>query len=210
MTRLELGPSDSPHAETSAGFSRRQACLLGTLSLAFACVPFDATQLTLAVPTLVRELGASSGASMAAVRWVVEANLVVYASLMLLGGALSERFGPRRMLTFGLATFAAGSLAAALAPSVAALVAARAAIGVGAALSTPASLASLQHGFPPALRARAVAVWTAGFAAAGALGPVLGGLLLERAGWRALFLGNLPGVALALFGVLALVPASFP
>lgn len=210
MTSLEISPTADAPEGASAAFTLRQACLLGALSLAFACVPFDATQLALAVPTLVRELAASSGASAAAVRWIVEANLVVYASLMLLGGALSERFGPRRMLTIGLTTFAAGSLAAALAPSVVALVAARAAVGVGAACLTPASLSSLKHGFSAAQRARAVAIWTAGFAAAGALGPLLGGALLERWGWRVLFLGNLPGVLLALLGVVVLVPATLP
>src|SRR5688572_33442989 len=99
MTSLEIGQTDEAPGSAPAAFTLRQAGLLATLSLAFACVPFDGTQLALAVPTLVRELAASSGASAAAVRWIVEANLIVYAGLMLLGGALSERFGPRRMVT---------------------------------------------------------------------------------------------------------------
>jgi MFS transporter, DHA2 family, multidrug resistance protein len=210
MASLDFSPMGVlPEGEGPAS-ALRKACLLGTLSLSFACVPLDNTQLALAVPTLVRELGRSSGTSVAAVKWVVEANLIVYAALMLLGGALSERFGPRRMLLLGLATFGAGSLGAALAPSALALAAGRAAVGVGAAFMTPASLATIKHGFSAQERARAVAIWTAGFAAAGALGPVLGGVLLERWGWRALFLGNLPFVTLALLGVLVLVPGTLP
>jgi DHA2 family multidrug resistance protein-like MFS transporter len=210
MAGLDSSPLGALPESERPGFAARKACLLGTLSLAFACVPLDNTQLALAVPTLVRELGASSGTSAAAVKWVVEANLIVYAALMLLGGALSERFGPRRMLVLGLGIFAMGSLGAALAPSVWALTAGRAAVGVGAAFMTPASLATIKHGFSEEERARAVAIWTASFAAAGALGPVLGAVLLERWGWRALFLGNLPFVSVALLGVLVLVPETLP
>jgi DHA2 family multidrug resistance protein-like MFS transporter len=184
--------------------------LLGALALTFACVPLDNSLLALAVPTLVRELGTGSSAAAAVVRWIVEVNLIVYAGTMLLGGSLSERYGPRRMLAIGLCIFGAGALASALAPSAGALGAARALVGAGAAFMTPASLAAIKHGFEPGERTRAVAIWTAGFAAAGALGPVLGGALLERWGWRALMLGNLPFVALALLGVVRRVPRELP
>jgi DHA2 family multidrug resistance protein-like MFS transporter len=210
MPSLDLSPlADYPGAEQPES-ALRKACLLGALSLTFACVPLDNTQLALAAPTLVRALGAGSSSAAVAVRWIVEANLIVYAGLMLLGGSLSERFGPRRMLVIGLCTFGMGSLASALAPSALSLGAARAVVGVGAALMTPASLATIKHRFAAEERARAVAIWSAGFAAASALGPVLGGVLLERWGWRASMLANLPFVVLASLGVVALVPKTLP
>jgi DHA2 family multidrug resistance protein-like MFS transporter len=182
--------------------------VLAVLSLTFACVALDNTKLVLAVPTLAREFGA--GAAGAALSWIVEVNLVVYASLLLLGGALSERFGPRRLLLGGLCCFTAGSAAGACAGSAFELCAARALSGLGAALMVPASLAAVQHLFDEQGRARAVSIWTASFAAAAALGPVLGGLLLERWGWRASLLGNVPFALLAVAGVVELVPAALP
>ena len=186
----------------------RGAAVLAVLSLSFACVALDNTKLVLAVPTLARELGALSPA--AGVKWVVEANLVVYASLLLLGGALSERFGARRVLLLGLGTFLAGSVAAASASSTLWLCAARAIVGLGAALLVPASLASIEHVFGARERARAVSVWTGSYAAAAALGPVLGAVLLERWGTGALMLANVPFALLALLGVAELVPRTSP
>jgi MFS transporter, DHA2 family, multidrug resistance protein len=195
------------HAAEPSGL--QGGLLLGALSLSFACVALDNTKLTVAVPTLLRELGVEPAAR-AAVGWIVEANLVVYASLLLLGGALSERLGPRRALLLGLSLFAAASGAAALARSTLGLCAARALVGLGTALMTPASLAALQHGFEGYRRARAIAIWTASFAAAAALGPVLGALLLERSGWRVLMLANVPVAAIAALGVLSQVSAGAP
>jgi MFS family permease len=179
------------------------------VSLTFACVALDNTKLTVAVPTLLRELGAKPAARVA-VGWIVEANLVVYASLLLLGGALSERLGARRAALTGLSLFALGSVAAAAAPSTAVLCVARALVGLGTALMTPASLAAVRHGFEGARRARAIAIWTASFAAAAALGPVLGAVLLERWGWRVLLLANVPFAAIAAFGVARRVSAAAP
>jgi DHA2 family multidrug resistance protein-like MFS transporter len=186
------------------------AGVLGVLSLTFACAALDNTKLVLAVPTLTREFGTATPAAAAAMHWIVEANLVVYASLLLLGGALSERYGARRMLLFGLAGFIAGSALSASAVSTLGLCAGRAAVGFGAALMVPASLAAVEQLFGGERRARAVAVWTASFAAAAAVGPLLGGVLLERSGWRALMLANLPFAALAALGVSVLVPRSLP
>jgi MFS transporter, DHA2 family, multidrug resistance protein len=202
-------PSPPPRlTEGGAGQLPRSGAVLGALSLTFACVALDNTKLVLAVPTLAREFGADAAG--AALTWIVEVNLVVYASLLLLGGALSERFGPRRLLLVGLWCFIAGSAAAACAASAFGLCAARALSGLGAALMVPASLAAVQHLFGERERARAVSIWTASFAAAGALGPVLGGLLLERWGWRASLLGNVPFALLAVAGVVELVPAALP
>jgi len=204
-------PSPQPPAATprAAGAGVGGRLLLGAVSLSFACVAFDNTKLTVAVPTLVRELGASPAARVA-VGWIVEANLVVYASLLLLGGALSERLGARRALLVGLSLFALAAAAGAASRSTLGLCGARALSGLGTALMTPASLAAIRHGFEGARRARAIAIWTASFAAAAALGPVLGAELLERWGWRVLLLANAPFAALAALGVLSQVSSAAP
>jgi DHA2 family multidrug resistance protein-like MFS transporter len=194
----------------SSGVPRWRAGALGALSLTFACVVLDNTKLVLAVPTLSRQAFATGGAAAAAVHWFVEANLVVYASLLLLGGALSERLGARRMLQVGLSCFIVGSLMSAAAGSVLALCAGRVAVGLGAALMVPASLAAVEHLFGGTERARAVAVWTGSFAVAAAIGPLLGGLALEARGFSALMLVNVPFAALALVGVSGLVPRALP
>src|SRR5688572_13414378 len=180
-----VAPTPSSGSDVSPGASSGEASmavaaptggrglLLAAVSLSFACVAFDNTKLIVAVPTLVRELGAHPAARLA-VGWIVEANLVVYASLLLLGGALCERLGARRALLVGLSLFAVASAAAATSRSTWGLCAARALSGLGTALMTPASLAAVRFAFEGAARARAIAIWTASFAAAAALGPVLG------------------------------------
>jgi DHA2 family multidrug resistance protein-like MFS transporter len=210
------GPSEPSPARRSEAVHPQAAplrggggLLLGAVSLSFACVALDNTKLTVAVPTLVRELGSRPEARVA-VGWIVEANLVVYASLLLLGGALSERIGARRALLLGLSLFGLASAAAAASGSTLGLCAARALSGFGTALMTPASLAAVRHGFEGARRARAIAIWTASFAAAAALGPLLGAVLLERWGWRVLLLANTPFAALAALGVLTQISAGAP
>lgn len=203
LASVDLEPVPLPPGALRGGL------LLGSVSLTFACVALDNTKLTLAAPTLARQLGASAAAR-AALGWIVEANLVVYASLLLLGGALCERLGARRALLLGLSLFALASAAAAASSSTPALCAARAGVGLGTALMTPASLAALQHGFAGPTRARAIAVWTASFAGAAALGPVLGAFLLERWGWRVVLLANVPFATLAALGVWSQVSGATP
>jgi DHA2 family multidrug resistance protein-like MFS transporter len=210
MTSTYCPTPPSGRSAVGARFGSSPASVLGVLSLTFACVALDNTKLVLAVPTLTREIAAVAPFAEPAMHWIVEANLVVYASLLLLGGALSERLGARRMLLIGLSCFIGGSVVTAYAQSLIALAAGRAAVGFGAALMVPASLAAVEHMFGGAERARAVAVWTASFAAAAALGPLLGGVLLERWGWRALMLANVPFAALAVLGVFRLVPGWLP
>ncbi|HEY3667779.1 MAG TPA: MFS transporter, partial [Polyangiaceae bacterium] len=113
------------------------------MSACFACVAFDNTKLVALLPTLARQASASPNL----LRWIVEANLLVYAGLLLLGGSLSERFGVRPVLLLGLCVFGCASLAGALSTSLLALLAARAALGAGAACMTPATLAALKHAF---------------------------------------------------------------
>jgi len=179
----------------------RPRLLLAALSLCFACVALDNTKLVLAVPRLAQHWGGSSAA-----QWIVETGLLAYGGLLLVGGALVERFGSRRTLLAGLALFFGASLAAALAPSLRALLGSRAVLGLGTALMTPASLAAIKQNFDATERPRAIAIWSASFGGAAALGPLLGGFLLERWGWRAVLFSNAPFAVLAGAGIAYLAP----
>jgi DHA2 family multidrug resistance protein-like MFS transporter len=180
--------------------------LLGVLSLSLFCLALDTTKIAVAVPTLGRVFGAGP----AALKWMVESYLLVYATLLLLGGALSERFGARRMLLIGVALYGGGSCLAFGAGSLDALTACRAVMGAGGALMTPASLATLKHTFPERERARAIAVWTGSFGAGAAIGPVVSGWLLDRYAWGAIMLANLPPALLILVGTERWVPRNLP
>jgi EmrB/QacA subfamily drug resistance transporter len=148
----------------------------------------DATVVNVALPTI----GAELDATVAGLQWIVNGYTVTLASLILIGGSLGDRFGRRRVFVVGIAWFAAASLLCGLAPTVPALVAARALQGVGGALLTPGSLAILQASFALRDRARAVGAWSglSGIAAAG--GPFVGGWLVDAASWRLIFLINVP------------------
>ena len=159
------------------------------LCLAYFMVILDATIVNPALPTLAAELHAG----VAELQWVVDAYTLTFAAFLLLGGALGDRVGARRTFLAGLALFAAASLACGLAPSIGAVVAARAVQGFGAALAVPASLALLRVSFDdPARRARAVGVWGAMGGIGAVTGSILGGVLTSGVGWRAVFLVNVP------------------
>lgn len=147
-------------------------------------------------------IGHSLDADAAALQWIVNAYLLPLSALLLLGGTAGDRFGRRRLLVFGIIVFALASLGCALAPNLAALLAGRAVQGIGAAVLSPNSLALLGKTFPGPAKGRAIGVWAAAGAAAGAIGPVLGGWLIDLGSWRAIFLINLPiatgAIALAL------------
>src|SRR6185369_5333554 len=179
--------------------------LLILMSGCFACIALDNSKLVAALPTLARV----SGASPILQRWTVEAGLLVYASLLLLGGALSERFGARRMLLLGLCGFGGASLLGAFAGWGYGLIAARACSGAATACVTPATLATLKHSFDERERPTAIAVWTASFSVGAALGPVLAGVLVGR-GLAVVLLANLPPIALCAWASLRLVPANLP
>jgi EmrB/QacA subfamily drug resistance transporter len=188
---------------TETPYPRRWAAL-AVLCLSLAAISLDNTILNVALPTLERELHASASQ----LQWIVDAYMLVFAGLLLTAGALGDRFGRRRALTLGLATFGIGSLLAALAPGSAELIAARALMGVGGAFIMPSTLSILTVIFPPAERGKAIGIW-AGVAGIGiALGPVSGGWLLEHFDWGAVFLVNLPIVVTALVAGRMLVPES--
>ena len=143
-------------------------------------------------------IGRSLHAGASDLQWVVNAYLLPLSALLLLGGSLGDRFGRRRMLVLGVGLFAAGSVACALAPGLAWLIAARGLQGVAAALMLPNSLAVLGASFGDKERSRAVGLWAATGAMAAAIGPLLGGWLIDTVGWRAIFLINLPFAAAAI------------
>ncbi|MGI5244089.1 MFS transporter [Dactylosporangium sp. CA-139066] len=178
--------------------------VLAVLCLAEFVVVLDNTLLNVAVPTLSRELSTGT----AGVQWIINAYALAQAGLLLAGGAAADRYGRRRMLLLGLAVFGAGSLAAGLAGSVAALVAARVVMGAGGALLITATLAVAVQLFDAAERPRAIGAWAAVSALGFAGGPVVGGLVLAHLPWNALFLGNVPVVLAGLAAVAALVPES--
>ncbi|HEY2428712.1 MAG TPA: DHA2 family efflux MFS transporter permease subunit [Acidimicrobiales bacterium] len=178
---------------------------LAVLCLSLIVVTIDTTILNVALPSLVRSLHASSSG----LEWIVDAYTVVFAGLLLSAGSLGDRFGRRGALSAGLALFAVGSGASALATTTAQLIALRAVTGAGAALVFPATLSILTHVFPdPVERQRAIAVW-AGTAGIGiGLGPVAGGLLLRHFYWGSVFWVNVPVCVVALVAGMLLVPTS--
>jgi EmrB/QacA subfamily drug resistance transporter len=167
------------------------ATILGS-SLAFV----DASVVNVAIPSLARELGA--GASGA--QWTIAAYLLPLAAFVLVGGALGDRFGHRRLFLTGVALFAAASLGCGLARTLGQLLAARAAQGAAAALFVPASLALLGTTFEGAARGKAIGTWSAFGSVASATGPLVGGWLVDRWSWRLAFFVNLP-VAVITLGI---------
>jgi DHA2 family methylenomycin A resistance protein-like MFS transporter len=159
------------------------------VSLGYFMVILDATIVTVALPSLGRDLGSS----VAGLQWVVDAYTAPLAGLLLLGGSLADRLGSRAVFQAALAVFTLASAACGLAPSLGALIAARAVQGVGAAMAVPSSLALLGAAYPDVReRARAFGVW-GGIAGIGAAsGPLLGGVLTSSISCRAVFMVNLP------------------
>ncbi|MEV7670954.1 MFS transporter [Streptomyces sp. NPDC088752] len=148
----------------------------------------DSTVVNVALP----HIGEDLGADLAVLQWTVNAYMLTLAGLILLGGSLGDRFGRRRVFVTGVVWFAAASLLCGLAPDAGVLIAARALQGVGGALLTPGSLALIQASFHEDDRARAVGLWS-GFGGVGAaIGPFVGGWLVDGPGWRWVFLLNVP------------------
>jgi EmrB/QacA subfamily drug resistance transporter len=164
----------------------------------------DATVVNVALP----HIGAEFDASVSQLQWVLTAYLLALASLILLGGALGDRFGRRKVFVIGTIWFAAASLLCGAAPSIEVLIAARVFQGVGAALLTPGSLAILQASFRSDDRAAAVGAWSGLGGVAGAIGPFVGGWLVDGPGWRWAFLINVPVAVLVVACTRAAVPES--
>lgn len=175
------------------------AAILGS-SIAF----IDGTVVNVALPALQASLNATAPQ----VQWVVEAYALLLASLILVGGSLGDIFGRRRVFTLGVTLFAVASAWCGLAPTIAHLIAARALQGIGGAMLVPGSLALISANYPEAERGRAIGTWSGFSAMTAAIGPVLGGALVQHGGWRWVFFLNLPLSAAVLAICYAKVPES--
>jgi EmrB/QacA subfamily drug resistance transporter len=173
------------------------ACILGS-SIAL----LDSTVVNVALPTIQRDLGGG----LAAQQWVSNAYLLTLGSLILVGGSLGDLFGERRIFALGVAGFGVASLLCALAPSIEALIAARALQGVAGALLTPSALAVIVATFKEEERGPAIGSWTAWGGIATVLGPLIGGELLAISTWRSIFLINIPLVVICVALILTVIP----
>ena len=183
----------------------RRWWILAVLCLSVLLVVVDNTIVNVALPTISKDLHASTSA----LQWIVDGYTLTFAGLLLVGGNLGDRLGRRRLLQFGLALFGLTSVCAALAHTSAELIAARAAMGVAAALIYPATLAILNNVFTvPRERATAIGIWSAVSGLAVAIGPVSGGALLRHFSWSSVFYVNVPLVVVALVAGRLLLPES--
>ncbi|MFC1993692.1 DHA2 family efflux MFS transporter permease subunit [Chloroflexota bacterium] len=180
--------------EQTKGNSKRWI-VLAVLCLPLFIIAIDNTVLNLALPSISRDLGSSSSQ----LQWIIDAYILVFAALLLTMGAIGDRWGRRRLFLIGLFLFGAGSLAAALSVSTGMLIACRAFLGIGGAMIMPSTLSIIIDIFrEPRERAQAIAIWAAIFALGAGIGPVVGGYLLEYFDWGAVFLINVPIVAVAI------------
>ena len=184
---------------------RRQWLALATLCVSLLVVSLDTTVLNVALPTLVRVLHMSSSG----LEWVVDAYMVVFAGLLLTAGDLGDRLGRKRVLFAGMAVFAGGSALSAFSASTGELIAARAFMGIGGALIMPATLSILTNVFvEPRQRAKAIGIWSGTSGIGVALGPIVGGWLLEHFWWGSVFLVNVPIVGAGVLAGIWLLPES--
>src|SRR5690242_12675816 len=177
--------------------------LLPLLLVAQLMVILDITAVNIAMPSLARDLHISG----ATISWTITAYSLVFGSLLLLGGRAADLLGRRRMFLTGLGIFTTASLASAMAGSAAALFAARAGQGLGAAMLSPAALSIITSSFHGTARAKALAAWGAVGGAGAALGVLLGGVITELVDWRLIFFVNLPVAAGLAFAARKVVPA---
>lgn len=176
-------------AEATVGLrTRRGRWLVTATVLGSSLALLDGTVVNIALPRIATDLGSG----VAGMQWVLSGYTLTLASLILLGGALGDRWGRRRVFVSGTVWFAAASLLCGLAPNVTTLVVARILQGVGAALLTPGSLALISATIRDDDRGAAIGLWSGFGGVAGAVGPLLGGWMVEVAGWRSVFLLNLP------------------
>jgi MFS transporter, DHA2 family, multidrug resistance protein len=183
----------------------RRWIVLGVMCLSLLLIVMDNTIVNVAVPTLQRDLDAST----TQLQWVVDAYILVFAGLLLTMGSLADRFGRRGALAIGLAIMGTGSILSAFANDADQLIATRALMGAGGAMIMPATLSIITNVFTDRReRAQAIAIWSATAGAAVAIGPVTGGWLLEHFWWGSVFLVNVPVVVVALVLGQLFVPTS--
>ncbi len=199
MTATTTETSKAP----SGGHPQRWL-ILGVICLAQLTVLLDNTVLSVAIPSLTRELHAST----ADIQWMINAYSLVQSGLLLTAGNAADRYGRKKMLIAGLVLFGAGSLAAGLAQTSTQLIAARAGMGVGGALLMTTTLAVVVQIFDDTERVKAIGLWSTVNSLGFAAGPLIGGVMLDHFWWGAIFLINIPVAAIGLAAVVALVPES--
>ncbi|UUN27878.1 MFS transporter [Streptomyces sp. FIT100] len=195
---------NQPAEHTPAGSHPQRWLILGVICLAQLTVLLDNTVLSVAIPSLTRELDATT----ADIQWMINAYSLVQSGLLLTAGNAADRYGRKKMLAIGLALFGLGSLAAGLAQDSGQLIAARAGMGVGGALLMTTTLAVVMQIFDEKERVRAIALWATVSSLGFAAGPLIGGVILEHFWWGMIFLINLPVAVIGLAAVLKLVPES--
>jgi EmrB/QacA subfamily drug resistance transporter len=192
----------APSAAAAAAALRRWTLVSAVLGSSMAFM--DGTVVNVALPAIQRSLDASG----ADAQWIIEAYALFLAALLLVGGALGDRFGRKRVFLVGVVVFTATSAACAAAQDTSQLIAARALQGIGAALLVPGSLALLGANFPESERGRAIGTWSAFSGITAAIGPVVGGFLVDHFSWRWAFLLNVPIGAMLVLACVAKVPES--
>jgi EmrB/QacA subfamily drug resistance transporter len=201
----QVASTASSSSTQSVSASRKRLTLVATI-LGSSIAILDSSVVNVALPSIQRSLGGG----LAGQQWVSNAYLLTLGSLILLGGSLGDIFGERRVFALGVGGFGVASLLCALAPSIGLLIAFRALQGVAGALLTPSSLAVIVSTFPERERGPAIGTWTAWGTIAGALGPLVAGVILNVASWRWIFVINLPLVVACLWLILKAVPATTP
>ena len=182
----------------------RRWLILGVLCLSLLVVVVDNMVLNIAIPSLIRDLGAST----AQIQWIIDAYILVFAGLLLTAGSLSDRHGRRRGLVIGLIVFGSASVLATLCRTPEQLIAVRGLMGVGAAFLMPGTLSILTTVFAEDERKKAIAIWSSVLMLGALGGPSLGGLLLEHFWWGSIFLLNVPIAVLGIVAALAIIPES--
>jgi len=184
---------------------RRKAIILVSCCLSLLIVSMDATIVNVAIPNIRADLGATASQ----LQWVIDIYTLVLASLLLLAGAAGDRFGRRRTFQIGLTVFAVGSLLCSLAPNIEMLIAARFVQAIGGSMMNPVAMSIISQVFTGRVeRARAIGVWGGVVGISMALGPIVGGALIEFSSWRSVFWINLPICALAILLTAIFVPES--
>ncbi len=188
MSLLHRSQSTKPKTSTRSPAARHRGWTLAIVSVGLFMVVLDNLVVSVALPSIRHELAAS----IQALEWTVNAYVLAYAVLLLTGAALGDRFGRKRMFMAGITLFTVSSAAAALAPTIGLLIAARAAQGVGAAIATPLTLTLLADAFPPSQRGMALGIWSGVSGIAVALGPLVGGAVIQLSSWHWIFWINVP------------------